>query len=460
MEEVAKGYCVDSKLYRLKYVLMNAETTGSEVAERCIRELRECVGKTRNIGFFKSLSPEVRARVFSEIEFNDWCSKVNKESTRLISALKAEAERADRTAKQQQQAYTRMARELFVVGNIQDSLKTLSRARICTRNTVQNALLLHETIKYSLITGAPGVDYPSLFAQLRKLLPKQGEDTRDTEDEQEQDTHFYETVLSNNVLVLEGIHLIILGNFNDAALKLLSFCSEPDHWKDSGLCGTVATTHDIALYVTLCSLASFDRKEIKSRLANSPPFRVWEEACPEMSGMLKALVGLRYEELLSVVSKIPISQDIFMGNHADTLVKHIQRQVILQSLQPYSAVSFTKLSQSTGVPPETLTGEVESLVENGTLCARIDTAKGIVLMENESVKQKAAEQVTSAGKTLCSVAESILLRISLETNILLPQNETDNKELSMTHKNRASDSDDEGPNSSSDESTNTDTDSM
>lgn len=420
--EFGNDYCVDSKLYKLKHAIDNA---GSDltVVNYCVDELKKCVEKTRNTGFFKSLNPDIRERIFPDGSFESWRLTIDQESSQKLCSLRSSAEKIDCINKHK--VYKQIAQELFSVGNVHDSLQMLVRAREYTKSNVQNAILIHDIIKYGFISGIPGLDYPPLFTQLHRFSHKSTDFALDGEgNETEQDIHFYENVLPHNICVLEGLYSLMTGNFKEAGTKLLSFCTGSNHWKESGLINTVFSMHDTVVYVTMCFLASFDRKSIKKHLINSPTFHMWQETCPEMSAVLKAFVGLDYKTFLSLVSKVPLNQDLLLSKNADLLLKNIQRQTIIQFIQPYSAVSFSKLVDSLGIPIDTLLPELELLIEKEVIDAKLDTVKGIILIQCNSnrSRSKTVEQVFTAGEAFQNLAESVLMRMSL-SKTTIPSND-------------------------------------
>ena len=426
--EFTGDYCVDCKLYRLKYTIEAAKEEPT-VVDRCIDELKKCVEKTRNTGFFKSLKPDIRERIFSEGDFDTWRSKIDKESSQKLFALKSSVDKIDCTDKEQ--TYREMAQELFSVGNVYDALQMLVRAREYTRSSVRNAIILHDLIKYGLISGAPGLDYPPLFTQLHRFSHNNTDITLGREvRESEEDLHFYTEILPNNIQALEGVYLLFAGNFKEAGLKLLSFCTESQGWRESGLMGTVFSMHDAVVYITLCFLASFDRKTIKKCLINSPKFHAWEETCPEMTAILKAFMGLQYKTFLSLVSKVPLKYDMIIGKNADVLVQKIQRQTIIQFIQPYSAVSFDRMADSLGIPIQSILSELEQLIDKGTVDAKIDSVGRVITIKWDSDKSRAKtiEQVFTAGEAFQNLAETVLMRMSLsKTTIPSKEDNTDSE---------------------------------
>lgn len=425
--ELYNEYCVDSRLYRLRHTINAAagDIDAETMENRCVDELKKCIGQTRNTGLFKSLSPRIRERIFPEGGFEEWCSKIDKESTQTLFALKSRADRIDCADKQQ--IYAQMAQEQFSIGNVHDSLQMLSQAREHTGSRIKSALLLHDTIKYGLIPGVPGLDYTPLFTQLHRLAHPNTDMilTGGRGYETEQEIHFYTEVLPNNINALEGMYLLSTGDFKNAGMKLLSFCTESGTWRESGLINTVFSMHDVAVYITLCFLASFDRKTIKERLVNSPPFRIWQETCPEMGVALKAFMGLQYKTFLSLISRIPLKYDMTLCGNADSLIQSIQEQTLIQFIQPYSAVSFGKLEDTLGIPIQTLLPELEQLIDKGMVNAKIDSVKGVIVIQCGQCgsRAKMAEQVFAVGEAFQNLAESVLLRTSLSKNVISSKDE-------------------------------------
>ena len=66
------------------------------------------------------------------------------------------------------------------------------------------------------------------------------------------------------IKILDGMGSLFVDNFKEAAIRLanVSIVDDPSISK-------ICTPHDIAFYVTLCSLSSLDRKELRRHILSS-----------------------------------------------------------------------------------------------------------------------------------------------------------------------------------------------
>ena len=64
---------------------------------------------------------------------------------------------------------------------------------------------------------------------------------------------------------------------------------------------------DIALYGTLCSLACFDRSELKHNVLESSEFRQYLELEPHLRELISSLYECRYSDCLDILEKYKVN---------------------------------------------------------------------------------------------------------------------------------------------------------
>lgn len=72
----------------------------------------------------------------------------------------------------------------------------------------------------------------------------------------------------------------------------------------------MVTPSDIAIYGTLCGLASMSRSTIKARLLDNSVFGVYIEQEPYVRELLEAYVGSNFKTTLELLSRYSVS---FLG---------------------------------------------------------------------------------------------------------------------------------------------------
>lgn len=97
---------------------------------------------------------------------------------------------------------------------------------------------------------------------------------------------------------------------------------------------SLVTPSDLAFYVTLCALASFDRSEIKSRALSSPSFRLILESEGSCRDILQSFYQANYAGCFGALSTGRVRDilrlDLFLSNHVTDLMQKIRARALCQ----------------------------------------------------------------------------------------------------------------------------------
>ncbi|VDP87270.1 unnamed protein product, partial [Echinostoma caproni] len=104
----------------------------------------------------------------------------------------------------------------------------------------------------------------------------------------------------------------------------------PDHC-ESPTC-SIVTQSDLAYFVTLCSLATFDRAELASQVLSSPNVRLLLEAEPACRDMLHSFHQADYAACLGRLNKLRdlLCLDYFLADHVAVLCRAIRNRALCQ----------------------------------------------------------------------------------------------------------------------------------
>lgn len=118
------------------------------------------------------------------------------------------------------------------------------------------------------------------------------------------------------------------------------------------------TPSDIAIYGTLCGLASMSRSAIKARLLDNSVFSVYIEQEPYVRELLEAYVGSNFKTTLELLSRYSVSFwfvsfmggklrrkvktrhyiDIHISSHVYDLTNKIKNSAVVLYFQPFSSI--------------------------------------------------------------------------------------------------------------------------
>lgn len=93
------------------------------------------------------------------------------------------------------------------------------------------------------------------------------------------------------IKILDGMGCLMVDNFKEAAIRLanVSIVDDPSIY-------SLCTPQDIAFYVTLCSLSSLDRKDLRNHILSSSQFKNLMEQVPETADIIENYLNGKYME--------------------------------------------------------------------------------------------------------------------------------------------------------------------
>jgi len=221
-----------------------------------------------------------------------------------------------------------------------------------------------------------------------------------------------------------GIAQLALGHYRDAATAFCAVSFDyhtlgPIHGTDFGR--SVASAHDIAVYGGLCALATLDRTTLVNTILGGP-FRAFLELEPHMRKAISLYTTAKYQACLSLLRHYysDWSLDVFLGasiasvpgrSHVDRLLARIREKSITAYFSSFSEVSLASLATTfppASSSPTVMEDEVLSMIQSGTLGARLDVVNGVLVAPRQEIRSSthAAAQATAE-----EVERTLLLRL-------------------------------------------------
>ena len=153
----------------------------------------------------------------------------------------------------------------------------------------------------------------------------------------------------------------------------------------------VLTPNDIAIYGSLCALASMSREELQKHVLSNTSFRNFLELEPHVRRAVAAFVASKFEQCLEILEdyRVDWMLDIHLQPHLPTIYQRVRSKAIYQYFIPFSRASFSSLSSAFRTPEEDLVKELERLIKSGELPrARLDLADRCLVADQVDEKEK------------------------------------------------------------------------
>lgn len=185
-----------------------------------------------------------------------------------------------------------------------------------------------------------------------------------------------ERALQPYLRISMGLANLAEGRFYDAALSFLTV--------ESGMGSTyndTASPNDVAIYGGLCALASMDRDELQRRVLDNPSFRTYLELEPHIRRAVAFFVNGRYSVCLSTLQgyRNDYLLDIHLQRHVAEIYHLIRSKSIIQYFIPFSCVTLDSMDIAFGSSGTSVEEELVSMIQRGTLVARIDKQNRVSL---------------------------------------------------------------------------------
>ncbi|EAW15172.1 COP9 signalosome complex subunit 1 [Aspergillus clavatus NRRL 1] len=189
----------------------------------------------------------------------------------------------------------------------------------------------------------------------------------------------------------------------------------------------VLTSNDVAVYGGLCALASMDRNELQRRVLDNNAFRNFLELEPHIRRAISFFCNSKFRPCLEILEsyKADYLLDIHLQRHVSTIFTRIRTKAIQQYVVPFSRVTLDSMLKvfAPGVagghahPTDfnsPFVQELIGLIQDGTLDARIDLEKGVLVSKQTDLRTEVQRDTL---ESLSSFRKEAHLRL-LRTNIL------------------------------------------
>ncbi|KAK3379452.1 26S proteasome subunit RPN7-domain-containing protein [Lasiosphaeria ovina] len=137
----------------------------------------------------------------------------------------------------------------------------------------------------------------------------------------------------------------------------------------------IASSNDVAVYGGLLALASMDRIDLQTMVLDNSSFRTFLEREPHIRRAVTNFVNGRYSACISTLESYRADYllDIYLQKHIPKIYAEIRRKCIVQYLIPFSCISLDTMNGAFGIPGQPIEEELYSMIQSGTLQAKINT---------------------------------------------------------------------------------------
>ncbi|VDM80130.1 unnamed protein product [Strongylus vulgaris] len=190
---------------------------------------------------------------------------------------------------------------------------------------------------------------------------------------------------------------------------------------------------DMAVYCTLCAIASYDRSELKKKVIHDGNCRKFLESEPKLVELLQCIIKSQFGRALDILKdmKDRFLLDPYLSSHVDPLYAVIRERALLQYLEPFASADLNAMAN--------LENELVALCEQGQLAARIDAVGATIRMVLTDEREDNYKKIIDGCDDMIERCEAAILRAVMQQACICINPEGRAKRKTATHVDESSD---------------------
>ncbi|KAI9495777.1 26S proteasome subunit RPN7-domain-containing protein [Zychaea mexicana] len=178
----------------------------------------------------------------------------------------------------------------------------------------------------------------------------------------------------------------------------------------------VLSANDVAMYGTLCALASYSRQELRNKVLSNSAFKSYLELEPHMREMIDTFYNSKYASCLELLESYrnDFLLDIHLAPHIPKLFQLIREKAMVQYCIPFSTVDLNRMATAFHTDVATLQNELTELIgRDRRIAARIDSHQKILYAKKRDQRRRAMKHSMQAGTDYEKSSKALILRLKL-----------------------------------------------
>jgi COP9 signalosome complex subunit 1 len=237
-------------------------------------------------------------------------------------------------------------------------------------------------------------------------------------------------MVKDKLRVVKGLFYLYQSNYEQASRAFLSITSSENILFQLT---TILSTQDLAIYVTLCSLATFNRNNIRKLLLENREYKSILDTVPMTRILLNEYLEGKYSSVLEKLNSFEniLCNDYFFSKHVKKIIELIRNHLVITFLTPFSSVRLSDMSQVFNLSQDMIEEILSSLIASQQLKGKIDIRTNTF----QRIKISSRDQILNSirqlsGEEFPAVVQRSLFRLQLmKANIYI----ANPKELSGFH---------------------------
>ncbi|KAH9929081.1 PCI-domain-containing protein [Epithele typhae] len=219
--------------------------------------------------------------------------------------------------------------------------------------------------------------------------------------------------VSSKLEVATAISCLGQGNYDKAALTFLKVGTPKsmEEWF-----GKLIAPGDLAIYATMCALATFTRGAIRAQILDNDNFGLYIEQEPYVRELIEAYLTNRFKTMLDLLERYSTRHyaDVHLCAHVPALANLIRSKALVQYFQPFASIRLERMSVAFGWTVEDLERQVVSLIQSGEIKGRVDRQNKILRAKETDQRAALFAKAIKSGREMQATNRKLLLRMRLQ----------------------------------------------
>lgn len=236
--------------------------------------------------------------------------------------------------------------------------------------------------------------------------------------------------VATRLVCAAGLADMAFGKYKNAARLLTKASIEHCKFQD------LLSPYAVAVYGSLCALASYDRQELYTNVIASSSFKQFLELEPQVRDVLLEFHQSRYTSCLRTLQEMMpgFMLDFYLSSHLSTLYAMIRNKALIQYFSPYLSVDLHRMADAFNTSVSSLEDELTQLILNGQISARIDSHAKIMYARNVDQRSAVFQKALEFGETYQLRTKALLIRSMLQRhNVLISHARDTTKQGEVTN---------------------------
>jgi len=408
LESYMSNYSGHTKIERYIFIAEHCQPLAVEATTKALAELKN----TNNTGTYRTLAERATEKLGPNFKPDmGWIESTEKRALAQQERLEMELNgfKTNFNKEAIKNGYNELGEFFYNRGDLNAALKAFTRTRDYSTTSKHIIQFCLNVIKVAIEMGN--------YAHVQNHVTK-AEQTPDLTDK----------LTIAKLKICAGLSSLENRKYKVAAKKILETTIDLNNNYNE-----VIAPQDVAYYGALCSLATFDRADLKKKVIDNITFRSFLELTPELRELINDFYASRYASCLAALDKLKprLLLDIHLHQHVESLYQKIRSKALIQYFSPFMSVDLNTMAASFNTSVQGLEKELAKLIMEGTIPARIDSHNKRLYARTIEQRTATFERALGMGDEYSDNTQALLLRMNLMRAEISVKPQRQDKQMKM-----------------------------